>query len=122
VTDRSSSLLAVVDRLCEEIRETCGLTRLSIVLDRRPIPLTISYEDATHATAPLAPTAYLELEITDGGDDPIGYVTLQDSRAAMYPASARASASAAIAHSAEPLRRALQIDGLHHLPSLAQTP
>lgn len=102
--DRSSSLLLVVDALCEELRTTCGLTRFSIVFDRRPIPLTISFEDCLHASVPLAPTAYLELEITDS-PRAIGYLTLQNSLATDYPLSARASAAAAVTrHTAAPGR------------------
>jgi len=104
--ERTSSLLVVVDALCEELRTTCGLTRFSVVLDRRPIPLTISYEDRLHSGTPLAPTAYLELEIRDGACL-VGYVTLQDSMAAEYPVSARSSASAAVTRHAAALHRAV---------------
>jgi len=103
--ERSSSLLLAVDALCEELRTTCGLTRFSVVFDRRPLPLTISFEDRRHTGVPLAPTAYLELEITDG-PRAIGYVTLQNSLAAAYPSSARARASAAVTRHAAALRRA----------------
>jgi len=109
VADRSSPLLTIVDALCEELCASCGMTRFSIVLARRPIPVTISYEDVRHATVPLAPTAYLELEITDGSRS-IGYVTLQNSLAADYPMSARASASAALRRHAPLLRRVLGSD------------
>lgn len=107
--DRSSPLLAIVDALCEELSASCGLTRFSIVLARRPIPVTISYEDVRHANVPLAPTAYLELDITDGSRC-IGYVTLENSLAADYPSSARASASAAVHRHAPLLRRVLGSD------------
>jgi hypothetical protein len=85
------------------------LTRFSIVLARRPIPVTISYEDVRHANVPLAPTAYLELEITDGPRS-IGYVTLQNSLAPDYPMSARASASAALRRHTPRLRSVLGSD------------
>ena len=104
--DRSSSLLLVIDAFCDELRTTCGLTRFSLVFDRRPIPLTISFEDRRHTGVPLAPTAYLELQIVDGSCA-IGYVTLQNALAADYSPSARASASAAVTRYAPALRSAL---------------
>ncbi|HEY8758660.1 MAG TPA: hypothetical protein VIN74_09190 [Candidatus Limnocylindria bacterium] len=118
--DRCSPLLAVVDALCEELSASCGLTRFSIVLARRPIPVTISYEDVRHATVPLAPTAYLELEITDGPRS-IGYLTLQNSLAADYPMSARASASATLRRHTPLLRSVLGSDNSSSL-RLAQAP
>ena len=82
----------MIDALCEELRTTCGLTRFSLVFDRRPIPLTISFEDRLHTGVPLAPTASLEL---------------QNALAADYSPSARASASAAATRYAPALRSAL---------------
>lgn len=87
--------MRTVDALCQELRSSCGLTRVSVVLERRTLPLTISFEDRTHAGVPLAPTAYLEIQLMRGRIA-IGYVTLQNSLLAAYSAQACSTAHAIV--------------------------
>ena len=79
----SSAFLRAVDSLCEDLRNACGLTRFSIVIDRCERPLTISFEDDRHPGLRLAPTAYLEVELTDG-DRRLGYVELHNALTSEY--------------------------------------
>lgn len=83
VVSPDRTLLSAVDALCLDLQRACGLTRLSIVLDRAPRPLTISFENELHAGLRLAPTAYLEIELRAGADR-LGYVTVHNALATSY--------------------------------------
>lgn len=81
------TFLSTVDALCEDLQRACGLTRFSMVLDRAPRPLTISFENQLHAGLRLAPTAYLEIELR-AGPDRLGYITVHNALAPAYSAEA----------------------------------
>jgi hypothetical protein len=103
-----SSFLHALDALSQELDVACGFTRLSIVLDRRDRPLTVSFEKQVHAGMRLAPTAYLELDLCDGVET-IGYVTMQNSLAQRYPPAAAGQAHDVVSRYASVLRGALPV-------------
>jgi hypothetical protein len=104
----ASSFLVALDALSAELDTVCGFTRLSIVLDRRSRPLTVSFEKQLHAGMRLAPTAYLEIDLSDGVER-IGYVTMQNSLAQQYPPAAAGQAHDVVSRYASVLRGALPV-------------
>lgn len=89
--ERRSPLLSAVDALCDELQTTCGLTRFSLVIDRDPHPLTITFQDELHFAKSAGASAVLQLDLRDG-DRCIGQVTLEDALAYTYPDDVRGAA------------------------------
>jgi hypothetical protein len=106
--DGPSSFLVALDALSDELDSICGYTRLSIVLDRRRRPLTVSFEKQLHAGMRLAPTAFLELELNDGAET-IGYVTMQNSLATQYSPAAAGQAHGVVNRYAGVLRGVIPV-------------
>jgi hypothetical protein len=104
----ASSFLVVVDALSQELDSICGFTRLSIVLDRRSRPLTVSFEKQLHAGLRLLPTAYLEFDLSDGAES-IGYITMQNSMASQYSPAVADQALGVVSRYAGVLRSAIPV-------------
>lgn len=102
----SSRFLRAVDALCEELQQTCGLTRFSIVVDRSSRPLTVTLENDLHAISRRHGSARFALELRDG-DRRLGEVVLEDALAHAYPAEIRSAASDVLTRHVHALRDVL---------------
>src|SRR5688572_11434970 len=98
----SSALLRAVDALCADLQRTCGVTRLSVVLDRVPRPLTVTLQNEFHVVTRARGSARLTLELRDG-DRRLGEVVLEDALAYVYPAEMRGVAGDVLARHARAL-------------------
>lgn len=102
----SSALLREVDALCAELQQRCGLTRLSIVIERSSGPLTVTLQNQFHSRPSADAIARLELEVRDG-ERRLGDVLLEDSLAQSYPEDIRRAADDVVTRHVPALRDAL---------------
>ncbi len=90
-----SPFLRAVDALCEELQSSCGMTRFCLMIDRRPHPLTITFESQFHVRRRSGSAALIELELEDHGRR-LGRVILEDSLAHAYPDDVRRAAAGVV--------------------------
>ncbi len=97
-----SPFLKTVDALCVELQRTCGLTRFTIVIERRSRPLTVTFETQFHVGIRSRSTAVLRLDLRDG-DRTFGYVTLENALADSYSDAVRQTAAEVVGRHAAAL-------------------
>ncbi len=111
-TALGARLVQTCEELCDELRQTVGLTLFRIELDRRPTPLVITLRpgaslsaDPRHEWMRLRP-ATLERSVVHDGRR-VGTMRIQDERHSAYPDDAVAAVDAILSERAGQLAQLL---------------
>lgn len=111
-TALGARLVRACEELCDELRQTVGLTLFRIELDRRPTPLVITlrpgaalYADPRHEWMRPRP-ATLERSVVHEGHH-VGTIRIQDERHSVYPDEAVGAVEAIVSEHARQLAQLL---------------